>query len=151
MLRGILGDYHTTAPIETFTASQSSGAARRIYRPIGHIYAVPEGFQLCYFAEWDGEGPHIEDYNRAKRYLTFCRLSQDGTGEGIFFLERMPDKAEAEAIRNVFEIPRRKHFTEGHLASMTERVRGLRNVSKNGRSVDIDAQVTLPVGAHTHT
>jgi putative DNA primase/helicase len=25
VLRGILGDYHTTAPIETFTASQSSG------------------------------------------------------------------------------------------------------------------------------
>lgn len=41
----------------------------------GHIYAVPEGFQLVYFArcgvnDWDGDGPHIEDYTRAKRRLT---------------------------------------------------------------------------------
>jgi hypothetical protein len=59
----------------------------RINGKRGHIYAVPEGFQLCYFSrcgvtDWDGDGPHIVDYDHAKRHLTFCRLSQDGTGEG---------------------------------------------------------------------
>ena len=51
----------------------------------------------------DGAGPHIEDYVRAKRNLIFCRRAQDGTGEGIFFLGRMPTPAEAEIIRHELE------------------------------------------------
>jgi len=96
----------------------------------GHIYAVPEGYQLCYITrygvnEWDGDGPHVEDYFGAKRRLIFCRLAQDGTGEGIFFLDRLPTEAEAEVIRDVFEILRRKHYTEEQLAVMRERGQAL--------------------------
>jgi hypothetical protein len=83
----------------------------RINGKQGHIYAVPEGFQLVFFArngvnEWDGDGPHIEDYVRAKRALIFCRLAQDGTGEGIFFLDRLPTPNEAQAIRDTLSSPR---------------------------------------------
>ena len=96
---------------------------------------MPEGFQLCYFArcgvnDLDGDGPHIEDYNHAKRQLTFCRLSQDGTGEGIFFLGQLPTDAEAAVIRDVFGILRRKHYTDEQLASMRERAQDLRNTAE---------------------
>jgi hypothetical protein len=86
----------------------------------GHIYAVPEGFQLCFFArngvnEYDGDGPHIEDYIRAKRALIFCRLAQDGTGEGIFFLDRSPTPEEAEIIRETFDIAKKRIVSEAEL------------------------------------
>jgi hypothetical protein len=80
----------------------------------GHIYAVPEGFQLVYMSrygvnEFDGDSPHIPDYLKAKRSLTFCRLAQEGTGEGIFFLDRLPGDTEADVIRSIFEISRARH------------------------------------------
>jgi hypothetical protein len=117
----------------------------RINGKQGHIYATPEGFQLCYFArcgvtDWDGEGPHIEDYTRAKRYLAFCCLSQDGTGEGIFFLDRIPNETEATAIRDVFGILRRVQYSEEQLAAMRERARGLRNRLETTTSGDIHPQ-----------
>jgi hypothetical protein len=86
----------------------------------GHVYAVPEGFQLVFFArcgvtEWDGAGPHIEDYTRAKRNLIFCRLAQDGTGEGIFFLDRLPTPAEAEVIRDTLAIAKKRTMSSAEL------------------------------------
>ncbi|MCI0598719.1 MAG: hypothetical protein L0Y60_04230 [Beijerinckiaceae bacterium] len=94
----------------------------------GHIYAVPEGFQLAYFArygvnEHDGDGPHLPDYAAAKRKLVFCKLAQDGTGEGIFFLDRLPDDAEAESIRDVFQILRAVQYSEETLTAMRERAK----------------------------
>jgi hypothetical protein len=91
----------------------------------GWIYAVPEGFQLVYMSrygvtELDGAGPHLPDYLKAKRNLAFCRLAQDGTGEGIFFLDRLPDAAEADTIRTVFEIRRRVQLSEEALAAKRE-------------------------------
>jgi hypothetical protein len=83
----------------------------------GWIHAVPDGFHLVYFArngvnEWDGDGPHIEDYIRAKRGLIFCRLVQDGTGEGIFFLDRLPTAEEAEVIRDILVVPKKREVSE---------------------------------------
>jgi hypothetical protein len=98
----------------------------RINGKRGYIYSSPEGFQLCYFArngvtEWDGSGPHIEDYLSAKRQLIFCRLIQDGTGEGIFILDRLPVPDEAAIIREVLHIPRRKQLSEETLVELRER------------------------------
>jgi hypothetical protein len=89
----------------------------RISGKQGWIYSVPEGFQLCFFArngvtEWDGAGPHMEDYTRAKRSLVFCRLVQDGTGEGIFMLDRLPTKDEAETIRDILVISKKREVSE---------------------------------------
>jgi len=89
----------------------------RISGKQGWIYAVPEGFQLVYFArngvnEWDGEGPHMEDYVRAKRSLTFCRLTQDGTGEGIFLLDRLPTQEEGATIREILVIAKKREVSE---------------------------------------
>jgi hypothetical protein len=89
----------------------------RISGKQGWIYAVPEGFQLVYFArngvnEWDGAGPHMEDYFRAKRSLTFCRLTQDGTGEGIFILDRLPTQEEGATIREILVIAKKREVSE---------------------------------------
>jgi hypothetical protein len=89
----------------------------RISGKQGWIYAVPEGFQLVYFArngvnEWDGAGPHMEDYFRAKRSLTFCRLTQDGTGEGIFLLDRLPTQEEGATIREILVIAKKREVSE---------------------------------------
>lgn len=123
----------------------------RINGKRGHIYAVPEGFQLVYFArcgvtDWDGDGPHIEDYNHAKRKLVFARLSQDGTGEGIFFLDRHPNGTEAAAIREVFDIPRRVHYTEEQLVAMRERARSMTKRPKPPTGGGIDPRDGPPMG-----
>lgn len=101
----------------------------------GWIYAVPEGFQLVYFArngvnEWDGAGPHMEDYVRAKRGLIFCRLAQDGTGEGIFCLDRLPSADEAETIREILVIPKKRQVSEEQLAQL--RATGFQKRPRNG-------------------
>jgi hypothetical protein len=102
----------------------------------GHIYACPEGFQLCFVSrygvnEWDGAGPHIDDYDRAKRLLMFANLAQDGTGEGIFFLDRLPNESEAAAIRDVFGILRRKQLSDEQLTVLRERGKALARAAKN--------------------
>ena len=102
----------------------------RISGKRGWIYAVPEGFQFFYFArngvnEWDGVGPYIEDYVRAKRNLTFCRLAQDGNGEGVFFLDRLPTADEAATIREIFVIAKKREVSEETLERL--RASGFRN------------------------
>ena len=91
----------------------------------GHVYAVPGAFQILFFArngvtDYDGEGPHIEDYVRARRALIFCRLAQDGTGEGIFVLDRLPAPAEADVIRDVLGVLRRVVYSDEVLAAKRE-------------------------------
>jgi hypothetical protein len=98
----------------------------RIKGERGWIYAAPEGFQLIFFAreavnEWDGDGPHIEDYTKAKRSLMFCRLAQDGTGEGIFILDRLPMLAEAVTIREIFAIAKKREVGEPSEAQLAAR------------------------------
>ena len=85
-----------------------------------------EGFRLVFFArcgvnEWDGAGPHVEDYNKAKRDLIFCRLAQDGTGQGIFFLDRMPTPDEAALIRDTLVIAKKREMGEPSEAQMAAR------------------------------
>jgi hypothetical protein len=105
---------------------RDEGGDWRILGKQGWIYAVPNGFQLVFFArngvtEWDGVGPHMEDYWNAKRALTFCRLTQDGTGEGIFILDRLPTATEAEAIRDTLVIFKKREMGEPSEAQLAAR------------------------------
>jgi hypothetical protein len=64
----------------------------------GHIYACPEGFQLCFVArygvnEWDGDGPHLEDYHRAKRLLCSLISLRTAPAKGYFSSIGFPMKA----------------------------------------------------------
>jgi hypothetical protein len=104
----------------------------RITGKQGWIYSVPVGFQILFFArngvnEWDGDGPHIEDYVRAKRGLLFRRLTQDGTGEGIFVLDRLPTKEEAATIRDILVIPKKREISDAE----RERLRAMASTLKS--------------------
>jgi hypothetical protein len=71
--------------------------------------------------EWDGAGPHIEGHTRAKRAFLFCRLAQDGTGEGIFVLDRLPTPDEAATIREILVIAKKREMGEPSEAQLAAR------------------------------
>jgi hypothetical protein len=64
-----------------------------IWGRFGHIYAVPEGYQLVIGCE------SSRRWHFVKQRLAFCRLANDGGGEGTMFLTRLPTEAEAALIR----------------------------------------------------
>jgi hypothetical protein len=76
----------------------------------GHVYAVcgmvgepsKAGFQLCVSAA------STTAWTYAKRALAFAHLTNDGDEEGMFFLDRLPTKVEANAIRRYLGIPQRR-------------------------------------------
>jgi hypothetical protein len=55
-----------------------------------------------------------------KKRLAFCELTQDGDGEGVFRLGRLPTAAEAEVIRDVIGIRKRMELTPEELARRQE-------------------------------
>ena len=83
----------------------------------GHVYAAPGGFQI-YVMGWSTNG-----WNRAKQALSFAQLANDGDDEGAFFLDRLPTKAEGEAIRKWCGVPKKKEFTVEKLGELRERGR----------------------------
>ena len=50
-----------------------------------------------------------------KQSLAFCKLTQDGDDEGILCLNRLPNEAEAEAIRDALGFRKRRHMTEAQI------------------------------------
>jgi hypothetical protein len=88
----------------------------------GHIYADGSGFLLCV-----STGESARRWNNVKGRLAFCRLTQDGDDEGCLHLDRLPNPAEADLIREALGIRKRRHLSEEELARLTsslERARG---------------------------
>jgi hypothetical protein len=71
-----------------------------LFGRLGHIYAVPEGFQLMI----DGESSRR--WNFVKLRLSFSQIANDGDDEGTMFLGRLPAVAEARLIREALGIRR---------------------------------------------
>jgi hypothetical protein len=67
----------------------------------GHVYAVPEGYQLMIGCD---AGNHrwssARGWESAKRRLGFGKVTQDGDGEGSIILGRLPSKAEPLPLAN---------------------------------------------------
>jgi hypothetical protein len=85
----------------------------------GHIYAVPEGFQLMIGcdpgnAKWSSS----RGWESAKKRLGFGKVTQDGDCEGSIILDRLPSKPEAAEIRDILGIPKRVELSEGQLANL---------------------------------
>jgi hypothetical protein len=74
----------------------------------GHVLADGAGF-LLYVAGT------VHRWKKAKRILPGT-VTQDGDDEGILRLERLPTPAEADAIRDVIGIRRRRHLSPEALA-----------------------------------
>jgi hypothetical protein len=84
----------------------------RINGAHGHVFAVPEGFQV-FVLDWSAKG-----WNAAKRALSFAKLCNDGDDEGAFILDRLPTAAEAEVIRHWCRIAKKRAVSEEMLARL---------------------------------
>jgi hypothetical protein len=78
-----------------------------IFGRYGHIFAVPEGFQLLYLRN------SARAWGSAKDRLGFGKVTQGGDGEGSIIFDRLPTQAEAAEIRAVLDIPKARHLAEG--------------------------------------
>jgi hypothetical protein len=90
----------------------------------GHLVAVcgtiaePKrpGFTI-YIMGWSTNG-----WNKAKVALSFAKLENDGDDEGVFFLDRLPTKSEAEIIRKWTGVAKKAEYSDETLAAMSERL-----------------------------
>ena len=93
----------------------------------GHIYAVcaaaagpkKPGFQFFVSCETK------MGWTYAKKALAFAKLTNDGDDEGAVFLDRLPTRSEAEAIRSYCGIRKPAELSEESLAQLRERVAGV--------------------------
>ena len=108
----------------------------RINGTAGHIYAVPEGFQLIV------ETRTGRAWGAAKRRLAFASIQRDGDKEGAFILDRLPDTTEAAEIRMVLGIRKRPAITEDHLDALRQRF-----AAPSMAPSHADIAVELPVAA----
>jgi hypothetical protein len=97
----------------------------------GHIFAVPEGFQLMIFKTARG-------WSEAKRRIHFGVVTQDGDEEGSVILSRLPSFDEALAIRHVLGIPKHKELSEESITILRERINGInaQKARRNGLEAD---------------
>jgi hypothetical protein len=89
----------------------------RIFGKRGHVYAVPEGFQLYCVCE----SPRAWTY--AKRALSFAEVTQDGDEEGMLIMDRLPTAEEAETIRSYLGINKAREYDAETLARLREKGR----------------------------
>jgi hypothetical protein len=68
----------------------------------GHIYPDGDGL-LVYVGDIS-----VRQWSAAKRKLSFCQLKVDGDDEGTLHLDRLPSPTEAEAIRQVLGVRKRR-------------------------------------------
>jgi hypothetical protein len=73
---------------------------------LGHIYTHDQGFVLYVTAPGSPRR-----WTLVKRRLAFCSLTQDGEDEGCLYLDRLPEPAEAELIREALRIRKRRRLS----------------------------------------
>lgn len=73
----------------------------------GHLYAVPEGFQMFIM----GCGS-MRKWTAAKQALAFAKVTQDGDDEGGMIFQALPTPDQAERIRRYCAIPKRRELSD---------------------------------------
>jgi hypothetical protein len=86
----------------------------------GHVYAVPEGFQLVV-----STGESARRWGSVKKRLAFCRVTQDGEDEGCLTLDRLPTLAESTVIREALGIRKAPALSDATKAKLIARISGL--------------------------
>jgi hypothetical protein len=87
------------------------GAKDRKGNDANVIYPDGDGY-LIYFTVTEGDRePSSLPWKNAKAKLAFCQVTQDGDWEGCLRLDRLHDSKEAEAIRQVLGIRKRRHLS----------------------------------------
>ena len=89
----------------------------------GHVLADHPGYLLYVTGT-------VQRWKKAKRILPGT-VTQDGDDEGILRLDRLPTPAEAEAIRDVIGIRRRRHVSPEARVALSLRLNAHRNAFKS--------------------
>ena len=71
-------------------------------------------------------------WENIKKTLGFAKLSQEAEDEGVFRLERLPNEAEAEAIRSAVGIRKRRHLTAEQIEAARSSLASARSQVKSG-------------------
>jgi hypothetical protein len=100
-----------------------------LFGRLGHIYAIPKGFQLVI----DGESSRRWIF--VKQRLSFCQLANDGDDEGSMFFERLPTVAEAALIREALGIRRAAVISSDARARKVLEAKALRKRALRRRSL----------------
>jgi hypothetical protein len=82
----------------------------------GHVLSDHPGYQLYVSGT-------VQRWKRAKRSLPAGKVTQDGDDEGTLRLDRLPTADEADTIRDLIGIRKRRHMTAEALSKL-ERARG---------------------------
>jgi hypothetical protein len=81
-----------------------------IFGKYGHIFAVPEGFQIILLES-------VKRWSRLKQ--TFPKkIIQDGDSEGVLLFDCLPYPEQAKDIRRLLGIPKRKEYSPETLAAL---------------------------------
>jgi hypothetical protein len=83
-----------------------------IYGKLGHIYPDGDGYLLCVVSEDERDQSARRWTNVKARLQVFCRLTQDGDGEGCLHLDRLPIGNETAMIREALGIRKRRIVTD---------------------------------------
>ena len=100
----------------------------------GFVLAAPPVYLL--YATIDEAGdrePSSRPWSRAKVTLGLCRVIQDGDWEGCLYLDRLPNAAEAVAIREILGIRKQKAVTEETKARLRSQLETSRSLSKSAK------------------
>jgi hypothetical protein len=95
----------------------------RIVGKHGHIYAVcgtleePKKPGFMFYVSCETK----QAWTYSKKALSFAKVTNDGDDEGALFLDRLPTKSEAGAIRSYCRIRKRAELSEESLAQLRER------------------------------
>jgi hypothetical protein len=101
----------------------------------GHVLADHPGYLLYVTGT-------VQRWKKAKRILPGT-VTQDGDDEGVLRLDRLPTPAEADTIRDVVGIRRRRHMTAEALANLERARKAIKSPVPEPGS----AQVVGPVGS----
>ncbi|HWW37153.1 MAG TPA: hypothetical protein VNZ23_18195 [Xanthobacteraceae bacterium] len=77
--------------------------------------------------------PSPRSWKDAKAKLSFCQITQDGDWEGCLRLDRLPNLKEAEAIRDVLGIRKRRHLSAEEKESRSINLSIARSVAKSAK------------------
>jgi hypothetical protein len=119
----------------------------RVNGKLGHIYAVPEGFQIYYRGAPEFEEPtSTQGWTWAKKALEpFCAATNDGDSEGMLLLDRLPTAAEAEILRDKLRIPKKREIGEAERERL--RATGFRShVDRDGSPLETPSESEEGVG-----
>ena len=95
-----------------------------IFGKVGHIYAVPNGFQLVIFMS------SAAKWNHVKERLNFCEVTQDGDEEGCLILAKLPSTEQGLLIRKALGIFKAMHLTNEQREKYIERLANSRFKSR---------------------